>query len=114
MLYDSKRWPELKPFTNNELLFDLDRFIAFLETKNPEENYYFTDAANCAVAQYLKAYDMPVFNIGKLPQPILGIVMGEYGEYRTFGSALHRARKARRWQRIKNFFKIKKETSHAV
>ena len=52
MLYDPK-WD----------VFTIESFAAWLETKPENESYNFTEADNCAAAQYLKAKGIKNYNI---------------------------------------------------
>jgi hypothetical protein len=88
-----------------ELSQYLAKFIAWLETKDPNETYNFTLSRRCALAQFVESI------AGAIKQPYMGgsmayIINGQtvdfrpwldavafYGKPRTFGNALAKARK---------------------
>jgi hypothetical protein len=86
MLYDPK-------WSKN----DLASFVAWLETKNPNETYEFKDPYNCALGQYSR-------HIGATPPDAINQTGEEWGigfygaltilKRETFGECLHYARVA--------------------
>ena len=83
MLYD-KRW-DAKVETKADP-FTLESLIAWLETRNPDERYDWTDGATCMCAQY--------FNVGALWDSQPGVRPDGLAVVHpwTFGAALERAR----------------------
>lgn len=78
----------------------LPDLIAWLETKDPNERYDYTDANNCLWAQYLKAQGAAVFCISSSEMPGDGpnpwgwrVANNGFYETLTFGCALATAKK---------------------
>lgn len=59
MLYN-KNWNKPKVAPADPL--SLDDFIAWLETKDPNQSYHFTDASQCLLAQWVKHLDPEALN----------------------------------------------------
>jgi hypothetical protein len=81
MLYD-KKW---------EQQASLVGFIAWLRTKNPNEEYEWGDPKNCACAQYFKTLPQGDNIWGTLISQQLDLLA--IGLPRTFGALLERAEK---------------------
>ena len=68
---------------------EIERFAAWLETRDPQERYCYRDFVNCAVAQWLKSEgERPIMF---LPDHLKYIVNHDD---QTFGAAFKRARAA--------------------
>lgn len=96
----------------------IDGLIAWLETKNPAEQYDYTNGGRCLVAQYFAATGVPCWRVSGMnyyyesktdyqaekpsiqyPIEFLNVARPSYAEastHSTFGNALARARKMRK------------------
>lgn len=94
MLYDPKWEVKAAPLAT----WNLQRFIAWLETKNPNQEYHYSSPWSCAVAQYLESVGEKetVLFSHQIPEPFHQIVWTGQGCVTTFGAALERARAIRR------------------
>lgn len=93
MLYDPKWGKPVETYPS------LAGFIAWLEKQQPEQGYEFTDAENCAIAQWLRSigekkcalYSSEIVDL--IGQEAGFILRGtKLDRNQTFGAALRRAR----------------------
>lgn len=102
MLYN-KDWGKAKTVPTTDPL-SLDDFIAWLETKDPNQSYHFTDVSQCLLAQWVKHLDPNAFSSHADNNSYVYWVHGKRVDFRfttlgrvaaagTFGGALFYAKR---------------------
>lgn len=95
--------PEVDPAS----LLNVDSLIAWLETKDPNERYCYTNPRACLLAQYFRAHGFSKASVSvkkvrpdgdqilSLPGKLNDIAHGSGANDHTFGAALKRAQRAK-------------------